>query len=324
MRAGLLSDPRVVALLQTHFIPVHVSERNTPDCMRDRRDLELLARYAGGATDDFDGGEREVFVLPDGRMQRVFLSLHGTHAGNGCTQMTAAGRRSDDAVALFRTHGAAALQQLHGELPADWQAIWDGKAPQLAALQAAGPQWPLPAAGEAALRVFVRNSYRQYDDLHGCELVPLADAEVAALAAGLRSAGDRAALPRAAFVALANAMVPRGQVATRLQPESIGGGLEFVVEAVDGDGVRGRIDGRFALQPKAWQEVGLRQNAVCMFSSAGRFAGRFALAAGRLQQLRAVATEVEFAWRPRFGSYDGFAPRHQVAIEWVSGPPDGR
>lgn len=319
MRAGLLSDPRVVALLQTLFVPCHVSELNTPQCMRDPRDLELLRHYISSDTDDFDGGEREAFVLPDGTMQGVFLSLGSL--GDDGQQLTAAGRRSEAALSQFRRHAVTALLALHERLPTEWDAIWDGTADVTKAMRTATPQWPEPAAGEQGFRVFVRNSYRLYDDLHGCELALLEPQLAREWTAALHQPGDRAALPRQAFLTLANAMVPRGQVATHLDPESISGELALVVTEVDDAGIRGRVEGSFALLPRRWDEVGKRKAAACMFASKGTLRGRFRLADGELQQLRAVATDVEFVWRPQHvGSSDRFAPWHRIGIEWVATP----
>ena len=42
MRAGLLSDPRVVVALRTLFVPVHMTALNTAHCMHDPRDEALL------------------------------------------------------------------------------------------------------------------------------------------------------------------------------------------------------------------------------------------------------------------------------------------
>ena len=338
MRAGLLSEPRVIALLRSVFIPVHVSALNTPHCMHDPRDVELLTRYVSSQTDDFDGGEREAFVLPDGTMQTVFLSLSGHAIGehNGkCSQYTAAGRRADEVTRCFRHYGAIALRAVMEELPEPWNKIWDGELPEalnhvleganvdVAAIEREASRWPEPPAGRQGFRVFVRNSYRMYDDLHGAQLALLDDDTVTAWGRQLEQIGSRASLPRAAFVALAQAMVPRGMVDTVLAPESITGGLELVATAVDGDRVSGTIEGRFGLKPKDKSEVGKRDNAAVLFESAGRLAGRFVWdrTAGRFEVVRIAAADVQFAWKPEHEtSRSEFTPRHQVGIEWVRGP----
>jgi hypothetical protein len=163
VRAGLLSDPRVVVALRTLFVPVHCSALNTPHCMRDPRDVELLRSHAGAATDRFIGGEREAFLLPDGTMQRVFLSLNQ----GSSSQYTAAKRRADSATREFRHHGAIALRDSgDGEVPAEWRRLWDGEHEALAPLADERPRWPAPPPGRQGFRVFVRNSYKMYDDLH--------------------------------------------------------------------------------------------------------------------------------------------------------------
>lgn len=326
MRAGLLSEPRVIALLRTVFVPVHVSALNTPHCMQDPRDVELLRKCVSPETDDFDGGEREAFVLPDGTMQTVFLSLSGNAIGeysSKCSHYTAAGRRGEQVTRCFRHYGAIALRAVHGELPEKWDQIWDGENAEVTAIEREAPRWPEPPAGRQGFRVFVRNSYRMYDDLHGAQLALLDDGTVTTWGRQLEKAGSRASLPRAAFVALAQAMVPRGQVDTELAPDSITGGLELVVTAVDGDRVTGTIEGSFVLKPRDKSEVGKRANAAALFESAGRLAGRFVWdrAAERFELVRIAAADVQLVWNPgEDPSTTDFAPRHQVGIEWVGGP----
>ncbi|MCA8966687.1 MAG: hypothetical protein H6838_08360 [Planctomycetes bacterium] len=325
MRAGLLSDARVVAILRELFVPVHVTALNTLHCMRDPRDEALLRAAIRKDTDDFDGGEREAFLLPDGTMLPVFLSLHGRDMNEWeerASHYTAEGRRAENAVVEFRHRGADALRRVHGELPEAWRQLWDLDHPAVRDVLAASPQWPAPAAGAAGLRVFSRNSYRMYDDLHGAEVVTLTAADLREWTAPLREVGARAAMPRAAFVATARAMVPRGMVDTELADGSIEGELVLVVEELGPKGVRGRVEGRFALEPKSKEEVGKRLNAACLFESRGRLRGRFELdAAGRLRVLRAAAVGVEFAWLPGYSTRDDeFEPWHRVALEWVERP----
>jgi hypothetical protein len=290
--------------------------------MRDPRDIALLRSFVGNDTDDFDGGEREAFVLPDGTMSTVFLSLND-HAvgeyGGVVKQYTAEGRRSDGAARMFRRHGAAALRALHGELPAAWHELWDVDHADVVAVQGEQPRWPQPPAGQQGFRVFVRNSYRMYDDLHGAQLALLPDAAVAAWGGRLATAGDRAALPDEAFLALARAMVPRGMVDTELAAESIEGRLELVATAAGDELVRGTVEGTFALEPQDLDEVGKRRNAAVLFTSSGRLAGRFTWdrCTRTFRELRVVASDVEFWWKPKKGLDTDFPPRHQIAVEWV-------
>lgn len=317
MRAGSLSDPRVVAVLREHFVPCLSSALNTPQHIAQAADRELLAKCAGEQRSMFVGGEREAFLLPDGTMQQVFLSLHGPDERNGCVQMTAAGRSSEDAVLLFRRHAERALLRLHGELPANWAAIWSGQHPSIAAIRAAEPEWPRPAPGTGALRAFVRNSYGQYDQLTGCELVAPGDLE-RRLATALTAPGAHCDLPRELLVALGRAVVPRGQVGTWLREESIAGRVTFVAESCDDGRVGGRIEGQLALHPETRAEVGLRDNAVTRFAHDSRIEGRFALVDGEVGELRLVARDVRFAWltgHPKMAWE--FAPTHEFAVEWV-------
>ncbi len=326
MRAGLLSDARVVVALRTLFVPVHITALNTAHCMHDARDVELLTSMAGDGTDRFQGGEREAFVLPDGRMQRVFLSLNGHDVGGfatGVAQYTAAGRRSDDGTRMFRHHGAIALRDTHGEVPVEWRSLWDGNHPDLVPIASEAPRWPEPAPGRQGLRVFVRNSYRMYDDLHGSQLVLLADDVVAAWTAPLTAPESRAQLPSAQFDALARAIVPRGQVDTELATASIHGRLTLVARSVDGEIVTGDVTGTFSLRPTDLAEAGKRPSAAALFESKGTLTGRFTFdrALRTFRELRVVATGVEYAlkshWDPGGSGLTNHAPRHQIAIEWV-------
>ncbi|HEX6810771.1 MAG TPA: hypothetical protein VF384_04025 [Planctomycetota bacterium] len=326
MRAGLLSNPHVIAVLRTLFVPVHISALNTPHCMHDARDVELLRKCVRADTDDFDGGEREAFVLPDGTMQTVFMSLHGRamhEHGTVCSQYTAEGRRSDDVPRAFRHHGAIALRAVHGRVPEAWDELWSDAHADVAAIAAEAPRWPEPAAGRQGFRVFVRNSYGQYDDLHGVQLALLDDKVVAAWGWLLNSVSGTAQLPREAFLQLAQAMVPRGMVDTALDAESISGELVLVGTAFDGDRVSGTIEGRFGLKPREKREVGKRLNAAVLFASEGRFVGRFTWdhKAKQFESMRIAAVDVQFTWKPehQVAKYDS-APRHQIGIEWVRGP----
>jgi hypothetical protein len=311
VRAGLLSDPRVIALLRTTFIPCHCSALNTAECMHDPRDAELLRKIAGKSAGRYQGGERESFVLPDGTMQDVFLSLHGSDQHNGQAHMNGKGRRSDDAVQPFRKFAGKALKTIAVELPADWDAIWDGTAACVAEVLAEVPRGPVPEAGKQALRVWSRNSYRWYDDLHGSELVALPDEVVAGWCQQLTGNGSTARLPAGRFLALGRAMVPRGQVATTLADESISGELVLTAESIDGSTVRGSVTGNFQLEPKVKAEVSRRENAATLFRSRG--------------ELRCASARVELEWRPEFARLPReFPPRQALAIEWVATPPDKR
>lgn len=325
MRAGLLSDPRVVALLRTLFVPVHISALNTPHCMPDPRDVAVLQGCVSESTDLFLGGEREVFVLPDGTMQRVFLSLNGHAVGeysSGAAQYTATGRRSEDATRMFRHYGSLALRALHDELPAAWRELWDLEHPAVVAVMAEAPRWPEAPAGRQGFRVFVRNSYRMYDDLHGSQLALLADSTTAAWGGALTAVESRSPLPRESFLALAGAIVPRGMVDTELAASSIAGALELVAERVSAGRVEGRVEGGFSLLPTDKGEVGKRPSAAALFESKGRLVGRFVWdrEARTFVELRIVATDVQLAWLPVDRRDEYFDPRHQIGIEWVCGP----
>lgn len=317
MRAGLLSDPRVVALLLHEFVPCLSSALNTPDLIGDPRDVDLLAGYARAGRERFVGGEREAFLLPDGTMMDVFMSLHGPDGVSGPkAHGTAAARRSAAATALFRRHGEAALLRCGG-LPEEWGAYWDGTAEAVKAVQQQGPQWPRPRG--QALRVFVRNGHPAYDDLHGVELLALDGRRL--LVGELAKAGDRAEVTREVFFDLVRAMVPRGDVDTRLKDESITGELVLVAERGEGDLVSGRLEGTFAMAPKERAEVGRRANAAGMFAAHGRLLGRFTWnrSNGCLGSLRAAAVDTEHRTLLPWDELHGLVLDYAVAIEWVVG-----
>ncbi|MBK8099766.1 MAG: M23 family metallopeptidase [Planctomycetes bacterium] len=314
MRAGLLSDPRVVALLRERFIPCLLSALNTADRMADPRDAALLQSYVRDGGERFRGGEREVFLRPDGAMLDVFMSLHGPSAG-GQTHMTAAGRRSEPACAAFFRHAELALRGPRGELPAEWLGFRTGTAPEVAAIATMAPSWPMPPAGTSALRVFVRNGGHTYDELHGCELVALPKQRPELVA--LTTVGARAPLPRPLFASLVRAMVPRGSVDTCLRDESIGGELTFVVTERHHDGIRGELRGDFAMTPQTRAEVSRRENAASMFTATGKLIGRFAARAdGTLHELRLAATDGQIVWHLPWQEAAAKAPLH-VGVELV-------
>lgn len=321
MRAGLLSDPRVVALLCDKFIPCLSSALNTADRIPDAADAALLRSYVREGGEQFQGGEREAFLLPDGTLLDVFMSLHGPNKQAGHAHMTAAGRRSESAWLAFRAHAEAALRRAAGDLPDDWASYWDGSAAKVRWAEEQPAAWPMPAPGNHALRVFIRNGHLRYDDLHGCELVPL---DGRALCDTTIAVGASAVLTPALFRDLVRAMAPRGGVDTRLADASIGGELRFCGEALDGDTLTGRVTGSFAMTPSALAEAGRRESAASLFAARGSLFGRFALdrRTQRLRSLQVVASDVELRQLPRWQKpgEEGPVLPFTVAIEWVETP----
>lgn len=320
MRAGLLSDPRVVHLLRTAFIPCMISALNTPELLRDPRDAKTLQGFVSKATDDFNGGEREAFILPDGKMQRVFLSLRGKGRGRkGDVHYTRAGRRSDSACGVFKDEAKKALRRCKQGLPEDWKQIWAGTHPEVRRLAETAPVWPTPEKG-AALRVFVRNSYLMYDELSGSKLVLPRPAELEAWLGELDRVGDRAKMPAALFARLRAAMMPRGFIAPQPKAASLGGGLELIAEAVEGDLVHGRVVGDFRIEPKTREETGLRRSAALIFHSRGRLRGRFVYnkASKTLQACKLVAEDVDFDFDPQHKLAGYVDSHHRIGVEWLA------
>ncbi|MCA8954649.1 MAG: hypothetical protein KDC87_01165 [Planctomycetes bacterium] len=308
-----------MVLLRRYFIPCMISALNTKELMHDPRDAATLGRYVSRDLDDFDGGEREAFLLPSGEMLGVFLSLRSSVEGSPFSHYTRAGRQSDDVVRTFRKHARQALRRLRSRLPARWVAVWAGTDPEVAQVRATEPRWPRPASGEA-LRVFVRNSYLMYDELTGCKLVAVSPAQQRAWLSGATVRGARLALPEPLFHALLQAMHPRGMIGPRPAADSLRGNLVLVVEQVEAERITGRVTGTFAIQPEDLAEVGRRRNAACRFRLAGELSGRFEIdrRSGRLTTLQAAGTGIDFAMLPRSGMQPYyFAPSYRVAIEWA-------
>lgn len=325
MRAGLLSAPCVIAQLQTNFIPLHISALNTPECMHDPRDAQTLRSFASGDTDLFQGGEREAFITAEGKIGTVFLSLNGSEATGyspQCSQYTAPFRRADSALRLFRHYGSIALRATNDELPQSWRDLWDPQHALVTYIASACPRWPEPRTGEQGFRVFVRNSYRMYDDLHGSQLALISTPALTTWTQHIVELGTPSKLPEAAFRELAGAMVPRGGVDTRLDDTSIAGELTLRPEAIEDQYVVGTLQGSFALTPTRSEEAGRRASAAWMFQSKGQLVGRFRWNRrhGQFEQLRVVADKVEFTWNPPDQDQpDYHTPRHQIAFEWVRG-----
>ena len=122
-------------------------------------------------------------------------------------------------------------------------------------------------------------------------------------------------------------MVPRGMVDTVLATDSITGTLTLTATRRDGALVHGVVAGDYALRPRDKAEVGKRLNAAVLFRSSGRITGRFTWdgVTQTFRELRGVTHDVDFAWLPEGGGdRDDFAPRHQVAFEWLAGDPQVR
>jgi hypothetical protein len=287
VRAGSLSEPRIIALLQTHFLCVHVPELQTEDLIPDRRDVALIraldqqlqkaprGRFGNGAGARLLAGEREVFLTPDGEIVDIFLSLNA--GGSGKNQYTDAVRRAPEAaVARFFAGAAKALLATHGELPADFDALRDGTAPQVAAVAAWQPP-PLTAPDGAALalRAHTRSDFVMYEALTGSTTVTYTSEELLQLA----PAADVDATtkwPTDLARRLCATLYPKGGgVVLEFAPESITAEIVLTTKAVDGALRRGVVQGRYELRADTADERGRRASYRPFRACEGTFTGTF-------------------------------------------------
>ncbi len=271
MRAGSLSDPRIVAVLQKYFVCVHMTELCAKDLIKDPADVALLERYHKSSNGMFFGGEREAFFTPDGRLLDVFLSLHA-----GDSQMTAAGRLAvDPAVTRFLRSAANAYEKTHGSLPEDWRALCRGVAPEVAAVRAAKPPKQTAAAGELRLRLAMRHDWMLYTDLSGWEHIVFRDAECLPMVPDGRVDAMRR-WPRKMFLRLARSLYPRGGgVVVDVEDASITGFLESRATQVTATEIRGTIRGTFELRPQSDRERSRRDTYRPFLWSRGKLSGDF-------------------------------------------------
>lgn len=303
MRAGSLSDPRIVALLTEHFVCARIPELCTKSLIPDRRDVELLERLHADAMQlsvpgrvGFLGGEREAFLSPDGELLDVFLTL-GTQGHEDSQFQHVQRRKPEAAVQMFFRQAAAALRTVTGGLPADFEALRDGTAPAVEqARRALRPQGKVPA-GQTVLRVSVRNDRLMYSALVGDELWLLAKEQARALLPGTLAAGSTSRWPDSSFLALAHQTYPRGHVAPQLDDESITGGITTRITTADGDLVRGTFTGALGQEPSRPGELGMRDNARVSWKLSATLRGDFEFdrARGEFTRLRlaSVASELE-------------------------------
>ncbi|MCC6672591.1 MAG: hypothetical protein IT458_16115 [Planctomycetes bacterium] len=303
MRAGTLSDTRVLALLQRHFVCVHLPELCTKDLIADPEDLALLERLHRDALarrggdglgwPGFFGGEREAFLTPDGELVDMFLSLNvGTKEQRQYTP--AARARPDAAVERFFRAARAVLQRVHGEVPEDLEALRDGTHPDVASRAAAAIPTPPPApAGVQRLRVWVRNDLVMYESLVGHNLLDLDATQARALLPEKPAPQARQEWPRAAVLRLARAAYPRAAgVLLEVRDESIDGSVTSEVLAVHGDTVRGTFRGALRLSAERLEERGRRDSYRPFRGADAELAGdfEFDLAKGCFTSLRLVST----------------------------------
>lgn len=304
VRAGSLSDARVVALLRKHFLCVHVPDLVTKELMRDPRDRQLIQDYhdqlrAGGGkfgpfTPGLDAGEREVFLDSAGELCAIFLSLNVGQDKTRDQYSRAVRSQPDYAVEQFFARAAKALRATHGELPADFAALCAGTAPEVAAARALVAPAPAAVRGKVTLRVSLRSDLLMYEALTAERVVAWEPAQARQILPAGLTVGARQDWPEALARELAAAFHPPGAgVLVALRDESITCALTSEVEAVVGAVVRGRLRGRFELRADSAAERGVRPTYRPFRSCAGRLLGDWEFDSGRgaLVSLRLVSED---------------------------------
>ncbi len=290
MRAGTLSDPRVVAVLRKYFVCVHVPELCTEELIRldeDRQWFRALDRTLRGErpTGPFWGGVREAVFAPDRTLLTRFATLYsGDFRDSQLVRRVRA--QPDAAVRKFFRHAAEALRACHGELPSDWEAFAKGTAPDvLAAREATVPDDPV-----GTVRAWVRNDRLMYEGLVGGETIRLSAEELRHLAPETLTVGASSAWPRALFVRVLGACYPRGEVLMALAPDSIHGLIETRVVGRSGSEVRATLHGTVRMQPRTDRERGRR--AACLAWARATLRGDITIDAtdGRVTRLRLIGS----------------------------------
>lgn len=327
MRAGSLSDPRVVALLRRHFLCVHIPELQTEDLIEDRRDVALLRHLDatlantkpmtfGVQTPRLQAGEREVFLTPDGTIVDIFLSLNA--GGQGQKQYTESVRAAPEAaVERFFAGAAKVLKATFGELPEDFAALQEGTAPAVAEVRGLKLPAPVGPAQGTALRIHTRSNFVMYEALTGSETVLLQPSEVKGLFPS--SPGTEVRWPTGIVHRLCRAMYPRGAgVVLEFAPDSITGDLCAAATHLEDGLVRGTLQGSYRLTAETEEERGRRASYRPFRSCEGPLTGDFLFdpRTGELLSLRLVSEGTTTFHHG--GLKEG---RHRIAVERLAPAP---
>jgi hypothetical protein len=324
VRAGSLSDPRVVALLRKYFLCVHVPDLVTKELMKDPRDLPRMQamheelRAGGGkfgpSTPGLDAGEREVFLDKDGDLVAIFLSLNVGQDKKTDQYSPEVRARPDFAVDRFFHHAAKALRSSHGAVPDDFTALREGTAPEVAQARALIAPPPELVPDRVNLRISLRSDLLMYQALSAERFLAWTHAQARGILPVELTAGTKSAWPQAFTHELVGTFHPPGAgVLLDLRPDSVRGELFSAVVSVAGDVVRGRFEGSFELVAATAEERGVRSSYRPFHSAAGRLMGdwSFDQRTGRFVTFRLVSEE----GRSVFGHGEEKEHRHQVGVE---------
>lgn len=298
MRAGSLSDARVIALLKKYFICVHMPELVTRELIRDPADVALLEKFNKQTGRALEGGEREVFFTSDGKLVDLFLSLNvGDKQYSLKTRL-----QPHTAVQRFFDAAAKAYRGTHGRLPDDWERLRDGTTPEVAAVRQLAVPPPKVQPSELTLAVWFRHDVIMYEELAGRELLRLSRQEGRSLLPSELVEGRHQEWPEELTLRLARLLYPRGGgVLIRVKDASIQARLQTRITRVAQGEVAGSFVGSFELKPTAELERGLREHYRPWLWTRGDLVGDFLwdMKAGQFRRFRLVTPngEVKFAWK---------------------------
>ena len=322
MRAGSLSDARIVALLRTHFVCVHMPELVTKHLIRNKEDLALLEKYdaqlaeraPGFLTPRLQGGEREVFFTPEGELVDIFLSLNaGSQKQKQYSRSSRA--RPEAAVRRFFRGARKALRRVYGRVPDDFASLRDGSAPAVAAASKASTARRKAHKDGLDLLVWVRNDLLMYEALVGDDLLRMSASEARSLLPAKLAAGQQIEWPAKLFRRFAHCSYPRGAgVHMKLADSSITGRLATRIDRVEGGLVSGRFVGELGLAAPTLAERGYRKHYRPFRKASARLVGDFVWneRAARFKSFRLVSKE----GRGEYGSGIGKpTAKYALAVE---------
>ena len=291
-------------MLRKHFVCVEMTELVTKDLIEDPRDVALLEKYDRELGKmplhmraSLQGGEREVFFTPDGKLVRAILSLHcGDEKGSmrngyrmvgqfGCADRS----KPNKAVARFFDVARETLVRSGIAVPGDWASLLAGTDPQVARVEREGIPVPTPRVGEVLMQAWVRADVIYYEKLVGRSLVRLPERKARCLIPSSLTKGATSTCSQELFQRVFSSCYPKGAgVLVELEPGSIGGTLRSEVTRVEGNQVHGRLHGSLSLTPRTRAERSRRKSYAPWRESRCQLVGDFSfdLGSGRFTKLR--------------------------------------
>ena len=288
--------------------------------------MERLSRLSrddpAGRGLNFQGGAKEIFHAPDGR---IVAAVHTLWWPGGATEDFLYRRENrghpDAAVRRFFAAAERALLALRGELPTDFAALRDGSDPEVSKLRDEPGPDPDAEGAIPRLRVWVRNDQAMYTGIVGRELIDCDEEFTQGILPLLLEAGASRSWSPEARLALARALAPRGHVALRLPADAVSGEIRTTMGSAAGDRIAGRIAGRLSIRPRRPEDLGSRPNARQDFGLDLEIDGELVVDRDghRLLDL-AMATS---RTRLLYSSFieKEFEAAYAAAVEWVAARP---